>query len=103
MSIKCIKLITGEELIADVTVPDGQNSVNIKSPFALSMMRDPKDPKAELQLALFPYAPYVFNHTIMVDPSKVIWAADIPETMIIDYNNALVRLESTRQSMSTKS
>ena len=95
MSIKCVKLQTGEELVAETNMIG--SSVNIIKPFILQMMKDPNDPAGELQLALFPYVPYVKEHTIMVDASKIIWVADLPDSMIADYSNALRKLESTRQ------
>ena len=95
MTIKCVKLQTGEELIAETSMLG--SSVNIIKPFILQMMKDPNDPAGELQLALFPYVPYVKEHTIMVDASKIIWVADLPDSMISDYNNAKKRLEATRE------
>jgi len=95
MTIKCVKLQTGEELIAETSMLG--SSVNIIQPFILQMMKDPNDPSGEVQLALFPYVPYVKEHTIMVDASKIIWVAELPDSMIADYKNAKKKLETTRQ------
>ena len=49
MSVKILKLLTGEELVADVKVLDGV--VTLNKPFLLRMANDPNDPKGEMQLA----------------------------------------------------
>ena len=97
MAIKCIKMITGEELIADVDFKD--NHISVSQPFILSMMKDPSNPDGDPQLGLFPYVPYVLNHTIIVAPERIIWAAELPESMIKDYHNAKYNLEKTKASL----
>jgi hypothetical protein len=93
MSVKILKLLTGEELVADVKVLD--DVVTLDKPFLLTMAKDPNDPTGEMQLALFPYAPYVKDHIIQVDVKHLIWFAELPDTMIKDYKNALVSLKIT--------
>lgn len=89
--IKILKLQTGEELVADMTMDI--SSIKLVKPFILTMApnREPGS-ENEMTLALFPYAPYVVNHTIEVDASKVMWIAELPESMIADYNRALTTL-----------
>jgi hypothetical protein len=93
MTTKILKLKTGEELVADITFK-GQVYTLVK-PFMLQMARDPSGQKQELQLALFPYAPYTKDHIIHVSKENVIWFEDLPESMIRDYNTALVNLAVT--------
>jgi hypothetical protein len=93
MSIKILKLITNEELVADIVVRG--SSVTLSKPFLLTMAKNPENPSGELQLALFPYVPYVKDHTIDVDISNIIWEAELPEGMIKDYLNALKMLSIT--------
>ena len=50
MSVKILKLLTGEELVADVKVLD--DVVTLDKPFLLTMAKDPNDPNGEMQLAL---------------------------------------------------
>lgn len=89
--IKILKLQTGEELVADMTMDT--SSIKLVKPFILTMAPN-REPgfENEMTLALFPYAPYVVNHTIEVDASKVMWIAELPESMIADYNRALTTL-----------
>jgi hypothetical protein len=52
MTIKILKLRTGEELVADITVKG--DSFTLVKPFMLQMARDPRGQGSEMQLALFP-------------------------------------------------
>jgi len=90
MTIKILKLRTGEELVADITVKG--DSFTLVKPFMLQMARDPRGQGNEMQLALFPYAPYTKDHIIHVGKHNVIWFEELPESMIKDYNTALVNL-----------
>ena len=89
--IKILKLQTGEELVADMTMD--ASSIKLVRPFILTMAPN-REPgfEQEMTLALFPYAPYVVNHTIEVDASKVMWIAELPDSMIADYTRALTTL-----------
>ena len=91
--VKILKLLSGEELIADVVV--GREEVTIQKPFHLSMARDPKNPEGDLQLALFPYSPYVVNHTLHINKNNVIWMEEPHDSMIKDYARALASLKIT--------
>jgi hypothetical protein len=95
MTIKILKLLTGEELVADITF--NAPIYKLVKPFALQMARDPNDEKGPLQLALFPYAPYTKDHTLRIKQENVVWFEDLPESMIKDYNTALVNLSVVRQ------
>jgi hypothetical protein len=66
-------------------------------PFALQMARDPNNENGQMQLALFPYAPYTKDHTVNIKQENVVWFEDLPESMIKDYNTALVNLSVVRQ------
>jgi hypothetical protein len=89
MTIKIMKLRTGEELVADITVK--KNEFTLVKPFMLQMARDPRGSE-QMQLALFPYAPYTKDHTIHVQQENVVWFEELPESMIKDYQTALVNL-----------
>ena len=105
LMIKILKLQTGEELVADMTMD--MSSIKLVRPFVLTMAPN-REPgfEQEMTLALFPYAPYVVNHTIEVDAAKVMWVAELPESMIADYNRALtslsVSMNKIEQELNTK-
>jgi len=93
MATKILKLISGEEIVADITV--GKEEYTVHKPFHLSMARDPIKPDGDLQLALFPYAPYVQDHTLHISKSHVVWIEDSHASMIKDYARALSALSIT--------
>jgi hypothetical protein len=93
MTTKILKLISGEELIADVVI--GKEEITVQKPFHLSMARDPKNPEGDLQLALFPYSPYVIKHTLHINKNKIIWMEDAHDSMIKDYARAIASLQIT--------
>jgi hypothetical protein len=97
MTIKILKLVTGEELVADITFK--APIYKLVKPFALQMARDPNNENGQMQLALFPYAPYTKDHTVNIKQENVIWFEALPESMIKDYNTALVNLSVIRQDV----
>ena len=66
--IKIVKLITGEELIADVTA-DGI-TMTLSKPCALQMVPSRKDPDQPM-MGMFPYADYTEDHCINVDINNI--------------------------------
>jgi hypothetical protein len=93
MATKILKLISGEELIADVAV--GREEVTVQKPFHLSMARDPEKPDGDLQLALFPYSPYIVDHTLHINKNNIIWMEEAHDSMIKDYARAIASLKIT--------
>ena len=87
--------MTGEEVIADMSMDI--SSIKLVKPFVLQMTPG-KD--GELTLALFPYAAYVLDHTVEVDASKVLWIADLPDSMKLDYGRALDSLSVSMKNVS---
>ena len=67
--IKIVKLITGEELIADVT--GGDVYVTLSKPCSLQMVPSRKDPDQPI-MGMFPYAAYTEDHCIDVSISTSI-------------------------------
>lgn len=91
--IRILKLITGEELVGDVsTLVD---TLTVRKPFMITMARNPTDPAGDMQLALFPYVPYVKDHTIELDKKSIVWMSELVDSMVKDYNNALETLKIT--------
>lgn len=96
MTIKILKLKTGEEIVADITVHGHEYTLN--KPFVLQMAPSQNN---QMQLALYPYAPYTKDHTIHIRQENVIWFEDLPELMIKDYNKALVNLADSLNNLVT--
>ena len=83
--IKIVKLITGEELIADVT--GGDITLTLSKPCVLQMVPSRQNPDQPM-MGMFPYAPYTENHTIDVDVDKIVWDAKPVKELYNQYNSA---------------
>jgi hypothetical protein len=83
--IKIVKLITGEELIADVTA-DGI-TMTLSKPCALQMVPSRKDPDQPM-MGMFPYAAYTYDHSIDVAIDKIVWDATPVIELYNQYNSA---------------
>jgi hypothetical protein len=101
MTIKILKLASGEEVIGDITFSDP--IYKVVKPFVLQMARDPNSETGQMQLALFPYAPYTKEHTVRVRKENTIWVEELPESMLRDYNTALVSLSVVQQEPANSS
>lgn len=101
MTIKIVKLKTGEELVADITAGE-KNELKLSKPFMLQMA-DNNRGMGEKQLALFPYAPYTKDHTVHIKYDNVVWLEELPESMIKDYGTALNNLNSLVRDKNDKS
>jgi len=83
--IKIVKLITGEELIADVT--GGDTTFTLSKPCALQMVPSSKNPDQPM-MGMFPYAVYTEDHSIDVDIGKIVWDANPVKELYNQYNSA---------------
>lgn len=83
--IKALKLVTGEEIICNVTNVD--EMLKITKPAQLVVM--PGDGEEKLnRLTLVPYAMYLDDSFLMVHPDKVVWES-IPSKKMSDYYSQL--------------
>ena len=83
--IKIVKLITGEELIADVTA--NGISMTLSKPCVLQVVPSRQNPDQPM-MGMFPYAPYTEDHTIDVDVEKIVWDAKPVKELYNQYNSA---------------
>jgi len=83
--IKIVKLITGEELIADVT--GGDITLTLSKPCVLQMVPSRQNPDQPM-MGMFPYAPYTEDHSIDVDVVKIVWDANPVKELYNQYNSA---------------
>ena len=83
--IKIVKLITGEELIADVT--GGDITLTLSKPCVLQMVPSRQNPDQPM-MGMFPYAPYTEDHSIDVDVDKIVWDANPVKELYNQYNSA---------------
>ena len=83
--IKIVKLITGEELIANVT--GGDITLTLSKPCVLQMVPSRQNPDQPM-MGMFPYAPYTEDHSIDVDVDKIVWDAKPVKELYNQYNSA---------------
>ena len=83
--IKIVKLISGEELVADVTM--GDTTMTLSKPCVLQMVPSRGNPEQPM-MGMFPYAVYTENHTIDVDISNVVWCEIPVNELYNQYNSA---------------
>jgi len=82
--IKIVKLITGEELIADATVD--HNGITLKQPCAIQLM--PGRAEGQTMMGLIPYASYTEDFQVTVSLDKVIWQEKPSKDIYNQYNSA---------------
>lgn len=77
------KLITGEEVIGDVT--DEGDSVKIKNPCAIAFVPS-RDQPGQQSLGLIPYAAYTKNHSVVVNKTHIVWQESLAPEVYNQYN-----------------
>ncbi len=81
--IKGVKLLTGEEIVADVTVDENSKMLSMKNP--LTVILQPT-PTGEMTIRFFPFAPYAENHTVSLSVEKTVYVIDVDEGLKNQYN-----------------
>lgn len=82
--IKIVKLVSGEELIGDTD--QNHIGITIKKPCILQMVQSRQDPTQPM-MSLIPYAFYAEDHTVTIDPSKVVWSEKPITELYNQYNS----------------
>ena len=81
--IKILKLVTGEEIIGDIT---GDNTVQIDKPCLIQLVPSRANPD-QPAMALIPYGLYTKNHRINVPNEMIIWSEEPMEELYNQYNS----------------
>ena len=82
--IKITKLISGEELIADVT--ESGSAVSLDKPCILQMVPSRTNPE-QPSMALIPYAMYTESHKVTVKSDHVVWSEEPLKELYNQYNS----------------
>lgn len=82
--ILVLKVITGEEVIADVT--ETETSYTLKKPAYVQYVPSRTDQDRPM-LALAPYAVYVEDYTLEIPKASIIWKAKPVKEMYNQYNS----------------
>lgn len=82
--IKILKLITGEELISDIT--ENTDTITLDKPCALQLVPSRANPE-QPSMALIPYAAYTKEHSITVKSENIIWMNEPMKELYNQYNS----------------
>lgn len=82
--IKIIKLVTGEEIVADVTEQD--QNYTLEKPVVLQLIASRSIPE-QPQMALIPYAGYTEFHCVTVKKDHVVWSEEPMKELYNQYNS----------------
>lgn len=83
MKVKALKLVSGEELVAEVTFED-ENAIVIKNPLAIMIQRTPD---GNLGIGFVPFAPYLPKDTsIELKVEKTTFCIEVDDQMKNQYN-----------------
>lgn len=85
MSIKVIKLVTGEEVIGDIQTDDGNDKIHVKKPCAVMLVSSKSTPDQH-SMALIPYAAYTRDHEIQIYKKAIVWIAELEADVYNQYN-----------------
>jgi hypothetical protein len=83
--IKIVKLVTGEELIADTE--SDHNSITLNQPCAIQLIPNRGDP-SQTMMGLIPYASYTEDFKVTISLDKVIWQEKPSKEIYNQYNSA---------------
>lgn len=82
--IKIIKLISGEELIADITEVEGK--LNVKQPAVIHLVPS-RTEQNQIMVGLLPYAQYTKSHSLEVAKTAVLWTEEPADELYNQYNS----------------
>jgi hypothetical protein len=82
--IKIVKLVTGEELIADAT--ESGSNITLKQPCAIQLM--PGRSEGQTMMGLIPYASYTEDFKVTISLDKVVWQESPSADIYNQYNSA---------------
>lgn len=82
--IQVIKLVSGEELVGDVSTEG--TLVKIKQPCFLQMIPSRSEP-SKTMMALVPYAMYLEDHSVTVESKNILWSGKPVTELYNQYNS----------------
>lgn len=82
--IRVLKLISGEEVVADVT--EGGSTYYLEKPCYLQVVPSRTDPQ-QTMMALIPYASFTKGHKIGVKKEAIVWIEEAVDELYNQYNS----------------
>ena len=83
-NVKCVKLISGDEIIADVSEFDDGNLVVLSKPLLIMMV--PQGQNTQFGIGLAPSCPYAKDNIVPIPGGAVVSIFDPEVGMLNEYN-----------------
>lgn len=84
MKVKALKLVSGEEIVAEV-VAETETTITLKNPLAIMLSRAQS---GDLNVGFVPFAPYLGNEpTIELELDKLQFVNEVDDQMKNQYNS----------------
>ena len=87
MTIKIIKLTSGEEIIGTMKNLNDGDMVQIDKPCVIQIVPSRSDPNQPM-MALLPYAVYTKHHRINITPKDIVWEEEPVDELYNQYSSA---------------
>lgn len=87
MTIKIIKINSGEEIIGDVRSTSEPDTLTIDQPCVIQVVPSRQDPNQPM-IALLPYAVYTKHHRVSIKLKDVVWEEEPVDELYNQYSSA---------------
>lgn len=84
-NVKCVKLISGDEIIADVSEFDDGNLVVLSKPLLIMMV--PQGQNNQFGIGLAPFCPYAKDGIVPIRGGAIVSIFDPEVGMLNEYNS----------------
>jgi hypothetical protein len=93
--IKCVKLITGEDVIADYSVNDG--IVKLENPVQVSMV--PSRSSGQPNFGFIPFPLVSNDKVIYINSDKIVFVCEPAEEFLVQYNSLFSNIIAPTQNL----
>lgn len=98
MDIKAIKLITGEDIIAEIEYVDGtEDQLNLKNPVQVSMV--PSRSSGQPTFGFIPFPLTSNDKEIKINSSHVMFQCEPAEEFLTQYNSLFGNIVTPKQKL----
>lgn len=86
MTVKILKLVTGEELLATVSITNQGENYQIKNAVMVALVPNRTNPQ-QPSIGLAPWMPYAENEPVSISKEHIVYEAKPVKEMINQYNS----------------
>ena len=85
MNVKLLRLKSGEDIIADVTLVDTEDTIKLENPAILMPMGDPKG--GQMQMGFGPWAPFADEKEFEIPRDWLVFISTPGKDLLNQYNS----------------